>query len=271
MAERCRGWDSDAAWHGTVPLGLYAQAVHGVCGFVLSEDELCQLLCAVHPEQGEPPSGKLPCGNQPPRSFGQFARSSSGRPPASGSLRQPRPASANWQMCSGWPATPALFSTSILLPLLSTIQWRMGKYAPDATACCARPSGNWCFSMSIAARAFDPASVTLKRTSGAVTANTWFVRAGGAWRWRSAVWLKPTERARMMCGMRTVVMRARIIQLWWACAVAVALLRSFEVRQIPQAEKVSKKKSKLYATARAERYQGPWSSRRQADHRPPLP
>eukprot|EP00964_Phaeocystis_antarctica_P033452 scaffold18973_cov66-Phaeocystis_antarctica.AAC.5 len=111
MAERCRGWDGDAAWHGTVPLGLYAQAVHGVCGFVLSEDELCQLLCAVHPEQGEPPSGKLPCGNQPPRGFGQFARSSSGRPPASGSLRQPRPASANWQMCSGWQATPALFST----------------------------------------------------------------------------------------------------------------------------------------------------------------
>ena len=43
MAERCRGWDGDAARHGTVPLGLYAQAVHGVCGFVLSEDELCQL------------------------------------------------------------------------------------------------------------------------------------------------------------------------------------------------------------------------------------
>ena len=113
MAERCRGWDSDAAWHGTVPLGLYAQAVHGVCGFVLSEDELCQLLCAVHPEQGEPPGGKLPCGNQPPISFGQFARSSSGQPPASASLGQPRPASANWQVCSGWLATPALFFTQV--------------------------------------------------------------------------------------------------------------------------------------------------------------
>ena len=107
MAERCRGWDGDAAWHGTVPLGLYAQAVHGVCGFVLSEDELCQLLCAVHPEQGEPRGGKLLCGKQhrPHRGFGQFARSS----PGVG--LQPRPASANWQRGSGWPATLAVFST----------------------------------------------------------------------------------------------------------------------------------------------------------------
>ena len=90
MAERCRGWDGDAAWHGTVPLGLYAQAVHGVCGFVLSEDELCQLMCAVHPEQGEPRGGKLPRGKQhrPHRGFGQFARSSPGWPPASASLGQ---------------------------------------------------------------------------------------------------------------------------------------------------------------------------------------
>ena len=59
MGELCRGWDGDAAWHGTVPLGLYEKAVHSVCGFLLSEDELCQLLCAVHPGQGEPPSGKF--------------------------------------------------------------------------------------------------------------------------------------------------------------------------------------------------------------------
>lgn len=56
IAELFRGWD--AARRGTVPLGVFAQAVHGVCGVVLSEDELGQLLCAVQPEQGEPPSGK---------------------------------------------------------------------------------------------------------------------------------------------------------------------------------------------------------------------
>ena len=74
-----------------MPLGLYAQAVHGVCGFVLSEDELCQLLCAVHPEQGEPPGGKLLCGSR----HQPFARSSSGWSPASASLGQPRPAPAS--------------------------------------------------------------------------------------------------------------------------------------------------------------------------------
>ena len=97
MAERCRGWDGDAARHGTVPLGLYAQAVHGVCGFVLSEDELCQLLCAVHPEQGEPPGGKLLCGSR----HQPFARSSSGRSPASASLGQPRPAPASLGQLAG--------------------------------------------------------------------------------------------------------------------------------------------------------------------------
>ena len=46
------------------------------------------------------------------------ARSSSGRPPASASLGQPRSASANWQACSGWPATPALLSTQAQHELL---------------------------------------------------------------------------------------------------------------------------------------------------------
>ena len=106
MAERCRGWDGDAAWHGTVPRGVYAQAVHGVCGFVLSEDELCQLLCAVHPEQGEPRGGKLHVES----STGRTEASANSPDRARGGL-QLRPASANWQRGSGWPATPALFST----------------------------------------------------------------------------------------------------------------------------------------------------------------
>ena len=82
------------------------------------------------------------------------------------------PASANWGQGAVGHTPASFFSTSISLPLLSTIQWRTGKYAADATACCARPSGNWCFSMSIAARAFDPPSVTLKRAAGAFIANT---------------------------------------------------------------------------------------------------
>ena len=105
MAERCRGWDGDAARHGTVPLGLYAQAVHGVCGFVLSEDELCQLLCAVHPEQGEPPGGKLLCGRKPAPAVRQIKLgpvSSLGQPrPASASLGQPRPAPASLGQLAG--------------------------------------------------------------------------------------------------------------------------------------------------------------------------
>ena len=48
---------------------------------------------------------------RPIRPSAHPARSSAGRPPASASLGQPRPASASWQTCSGWPAVPALFST----------------------------------------------------------------------------------------------------------------------------------------------------------------
>ena len=62
---------------------------------------------------------------QPPRGFGQFASSSTPRQrqiklraASSLGLGQPRPASANWQACSGWPATPALFSTQAQHELL---------------------------------------------------------------------------------------------------------------------------------------------------------
>ena len=53
-----------------------------------------------------------PCAEQPPRGFGQFALQHAPPAPdqAQGGL-QPRPASANWQICSGWPALPALLST----------------------------------------------------------------------------------------------------------------------------------------------------------------
>ena len=49
--------------------------------------------------------GISPCGKQPPRGFGQFALQHA--PPASDQAQggsQPRPASASWQMSSGWPA-----------------------------------------------------------------------------------------------------------------------------------------------------------------------
>ena len=98
MAEHCRTWDGDAAWGGRVPLGLYAQAVHSVCGFVLSEEELRQLLRALHPEVGEPPGGKAPCLNRRSQLHGPFlqVRLRVASPPASAS--QPPPAPAR-----GWP------------------------------------------------------------------------------------------------------------------------------------------------------------------------
>ena len=60
--------------------------------------------------------GAHPCGRQPPRESGQFALQHALPAPAQaqGGL-QPRPASANGQSCSGWPAdTAALFSTQAL-------------------------------------------------------------------------------------------------------------------------------------------------------------
>ena len=61
-------------------------------------------------------TGAHPCGNQPPRESGQFALQHALPAPAQaqGGL-QPRPASANGQSCSGWPAdTAALFSAQVL-------------------------------------------------------------------------------------------------------------------------------------------------------------
>eukprot|EP00964_Phaeocystis_antarctica_P033663 scaffold19084_cov64-Phaeocystis_antarctica.AAC.6 len=50
-----------------------------------------------------------PCGKQPPGGFGQFALQHAPPAPdqAQGGLNS-RPASANWQMLSGWPAIPRL-------------------------------------------------------------------------------------------------------------------------------------------------------------------
>ena len=113
MAEHCRTWDGDAAWGGTVPLGLYAQAVHSVCGFVLSEHELRQLLRALHPEVGEPPGGKnmfkpeVPAAR--PLSPGQAQgglTSSLGQPAAS----SPGPRLASLVYCL---ATPAQFPSQV--------------------------------------------------------------------------------------------------------------------------------------------------------------
>ena len=68
---------------------------------VLEEDELDALLAGIQL-----------CGEQPPGGLGQPALQHA--PPAPDQARgglQPRPASASWQRCSGWPGTPALFST----------------------------------------------------------------------------------------------------------------------------------------------------------------
>ena len=67
------------------------------------------LACRFHPGSLR---GESLCGRQPRTGFGQFALQHA--PPAPDRAQggpQPRPASANWQTCSGWPAIPALLST----------------------------------------------------------------------------------------------------------------------------------------------------------------
>jgi hypothetical protein len=50
------GWEMEG--RSTVPLSQFAQGVRDRCGFSLSDDELRQMLAAVHPERGEPPVGR---------------------------------------------------------------------------------------------------------------------------------------------------------------------------------------------------------------------
>ena len=56
MSALFRGWEAEGL--ATVPLSQFAQGVRSVCGFTLSDDELRQLLAAVQPSLGEPPSGR---------------------------------------------------------------------------------------------------------------------------------------------------------------------------------------------------------------------
>ena len=85
------------------PSGAAARSVD-----IITRD-LTVLEPAGHPRRGH--GGPL-CGKEPPRGFSPFALQHAPPAPdqAQGGLQR-RPASAKRQLCSGWPATPAAFST----------------------------------------------------------------------------------------------------------------------------------------------------------------